>query len=130
MAENWWQTETAALSNLRQECDAISGLKLADLSMRELKDDLASLRIDREAPHRNRWRVPLLVLVLIAVLVVGGFYWQTHASSLRRYRGRDLSAHGREQQRPERRHAHPHGFGIPGGPPSVRRLVEDSGPHL
>jgi multidrug efflux pump subunit AcrA (membrane-fusion protein) len=44
--------------------------------MRELKDDLASLRIDREAPHRNRWRVPLLVLVLLAILVVGGFYYQ------------------------------------------------------
>ncbi|HEY1732330.1 MAG TPA: efflux RND transporter periplasmic adaptor subunit [Terriglobales bacterium] len=44
--------------------------------MRELKDDLASLRIDREAPRRNRWRVPLLVLLLIAVLVVGGFYYQ------------------------------------------------------
>ncbi len=44
--------------------------------MRELKDDLASLRIDREAPRRNRWRVPLLVLLLLAILVVGGFYYQ------------------------------------------------------
>jgi RND family efflux transporter MFP subunit len=47
--------------------------------MKELKDELASLRIDREAPRRNRWRVPLFLLVLIAVLVAGGFYWQrTH----------------------------------------------------
>ena len=54
----------------------LSGVETPDLSMRELKDDLASLRIDREAPRRNRWRVPLLVLVLIAILVVGGFYYQ------------------------------------------------------
>jgi RND family efflux transporter MFP subunit len=54
----------------------LSGVETPDLSMRELKDDLASLRIDREAPHRNRWRVPLLVLVLLAILVVGGFYYQ------------------------------------------------------
>jgi RND family efflux transporter MFP subunit len=47
--------------------------------MTELKDELASLRIDREAPRRSRWRIPLLLLVLIAVLVAGGFYWQrTH----------------------------------------------------
>ena len=47
--------------------------------MKELKDELASLRIDRETPRRSRWRVPLLLLVLIAVLVAGGFYWQrTH----------------------------------------------------
>ncbi len=54
----------------------LSGVETPDLSMRELKDDLASLRIDRETPRRNRWRVPLLVLVLIAILVVGGFYYQ------------------------------------------------------
>jgi RND family efflux transporter MFP subunit len=47
--------------------------------MKELKDELASLRIDREAPRHSRWRIPLLLLVLIAVLVAGGFYWQrTH----------------------------------------------------
>jgi RND family efflux transporter MFP subunit len=54
----------------------LSGVETPDLSMRELKDDLASLRIDREAPRRHRWRVPLLVLVLLAILVVGGFYYQ------------------------------------------------------
>jgi len=43
--------------------------------MRELKDELASLRIDREAPRRGRWRLPLILLVLIAVAVVGGFYF-------------------------------------------------------
>jgi RND family efflux transporter MFP subunit len=44
--------------------------------MKELKDELASLRIDRETPRRGRWRVPLLLLVVIGVLVAGGFYWQ------------------------------------------------------
>ncbi len=54
----------------------LSVVETPDLAMRELKDDLASLRIDREAPRRNRWRLPLLVLVLLAILVVGGFYYQ------------------------------------------------------
>lgn len=53
----------------------LSGVETPDLSMRELKDDLASLRIDRETPRRSRWGVPLLVL-LLAILVVGGFYYQ------------------------------------------------------
>ena len=44
--------------------------------MRELKDELASLRIDRETPRRNRWRVPLLLVVILGVLVAGGFYYQ------------------------------------------------------
>jgi RND family efflux transporter MFP subunit len=44
--------------------------------MRELKDELASLRIDRDEPRRSRWRIPLLLLILVAVLVAGGFYYQ------------------------------------------------------
>ena len=47
-----------------------------DVTMRELKDELASLRIDRDAPPRRRWRVPLLILLLLAVIVAGGFYYQ------------------------------------------------------
>jgi len=43
--------------------------------MRELKDDLASLRIDRDAPRRGRWRLPLLLLVLIALAAAGWFYF-------------------------------------------------------
>ena len=35
--------------------------------MRELKDDLASLRIDRDTPRRARWRIPLILLVLAAL---------------------------------------------------------------
>jgi HlyD family secretion protein len=43
-------------------------------SMRELKDELASLRIDRDEPRRGRWRIPLLLLIIVAVLAAGGFY--------------------------------------------------------
>jgi RND family efflux transporter MFP subunit len=41
--------------------------------MRELKDDLASLRIDREAPRKRRWGW-LIWLVLIALVAAGGLY--------------------------------------------------------
>ncbi|MGC2110108.1 MAG: efflux RND transporter periplasmic adaptor subunit [Candidatus Korobacteraceae bacterium] len=43
--------------------------------MRELRDDLASLRIDREAPRRGRWRLPLVVLLLLAIAAAGGLYF-------------------------------------------------------
>jgi HlyD family secretion protein len=45
-------------------------------SMRELKDELASLRIERDEPRRSRWRIPLLLLVILAVLIAAGFYYQ------------------------------------------------------
>ena len=47
-----------------------------DVAMRELKDELASLRIDRDEAPRRRWRIPLLILLLIAVAVVAGLYYQ------------------------------------------------------
>ena len=43
--------------------------------MRELKDELASLRIDRDAPRRTRWRVPVVLLVLVALAVAGWYYF-------------------------------------------------------
>jgi len=49
--------------------------------MRELKDDLASLRIDRDAPRRRPWRV-LLVLVLLAGLGYAGWYYFGKARSV------------------------------------------------
>ena len=42
--------------------------------MKDLKDELASLRIDRDAPRRGRWRIPLLVL-LLAIVAAGGLYF-------------------------------------------------------
>ena len=43
-------------------------------SMPELKDELASLRIDRDEPRRGRWRIPI-VLLLLAVAVAGAVYY-------------------------------------------------------
>jgi RND family efflux transporter MFP subunit len=42
--------------------------------MQDLKDELASLRIDREAPRRGRWRW-LVILLLFAVVVAGALYF-------------------------------------------------------
>ncbi len=42
--------------------------------MPDLKDELASLRIDRDAPRRGRWRW-LVILVLVAVVAAGAFYY-------------------------------------------------------
>src|SRR5271165_822835 len=43
-------------------------------SMPELKDDLASLRIDRDSPRRGRWRLAV-VLLLLAVVAAGAVYF-------------------------------------------------------
>jgi HlyD family secretion protein len=45
-----------------------------DYFMRELKDDLASLRIDREAPRPGRWRW-LIWLVLIVIAAAGFLFF-------------------------------------------------------
>jgi len=42
--------------------------------MQDLKDELASLRIDREAPRRGRWRW-LVILLLLAVVAAGALYF-------------------------------------------------------
>jgi len=48
--------------------------------MRELKDELASLRIDREAPRRGRWRLPLVLHIVLGALAAGGWYFsKAHA---------------------------------------------------
>ncbi len=47
----------------------------SELLMRELKDELASLRIDREAPRSGRWRTLLVLLIVLGVLGVAAFYY-------------------------------------------------------
>ncbi len=42
--------------------------------MQDLKDELASLRIDREAPRRGRWRW-LVIVLLLAVAAAGALYF-------------------------------------------------------
>lgn len=43
--------------------------------MRDLKEELASLHIERDEPRRGRWRSVLLTLVLIAAVIAGGAYF-------------------------------------------------------
>ena len=43
--------------------------------MRELKDELASLRIDRDTPRRGRWRFPVVLLVLAGLGYAGWYYF-------------------------------------------------------
>src|SRR5580658_762058 len=93
--------------------------------MRELKDELASLSIDREAPRRGRWRAPLVVLVLIGVAVVAGFYYVRSnpvfgAVEVEAVQPRVESAS----------EANAHRVRLPGGAQAVGGFVEDSGPHL
>jgi RND family efflux transporter MFP subunit len=42
--------------------------------MRDLKDELASLKIERDAPRRGRWRW-LVVLLLLAIVAAGALYF-------------------------------------------------------
>ncbi len=35
--------------------------------MKDLKDELASLRIERDAPRRGRWRIPVVLLLVLAI---------------------------------------------------------------
>jgi len=42
--------------------------------MPDLKDELASLRIDRETPRPGRWRIPVFLL-LLAIAAAGGLYF-------------------------------------------------------
>jgi HlyD family secretion protein len=42
--------------------------------MPDLKDELASLRIDRDAPRRGRWRW-LVILLLVALVAAGAYYY-------------------------------------------------------
>src|SRR5271165_4224939 len=44
-------------------------------SMPQLKDELASLRIDRETPRRRRWRIPVFLL-LIAVVAAAVYFFR------------------------------------------------------
>jgi RND family efflux transporter MFP subunit len=73
------QPRSAAIpASLFQTCGKNAMLEILILEdvaiMRELKDDLASLRIDREAPRKGRWGW-LLWLFLIAIAAAGGLYF-------------------------------------------------------
>ena len=68
---------SSPLPKLVEECDA-SGIHLAEsraTSMGTLKDELASLRIDRAAPRRGRWGLWIVLLLLVAVASAAGLYF-------------------------------------------------------
>ena len=59
-----------------EECDA-GGIHLEkghSSTMRDLKDELASLRIDREPPKRRKWGMWITLLVVVAATVAGARY--------------------------------------------------------
>lgn len=77
---------TAALPKQPQERDTrgIHAEENRTTVLRDLKDELASLRIEREAPRKRRWGWLILLLVL-AVLGSGGFYFYRTNPALRNF---------------------------------------------
>ncbi len=59
--------------------------------MRDLKDELASLRIEREVPRKRRWGWLVFVLIL-AVLGFGGFYAYRSNPALRNFNATEVQA--------------------------------------
>jgi len=47
----------------------------SEIPMRDLKQELASLHIERDEPRRGRWRSVLLTLMIIAAVIAGGAYF-------------------------------------------------------
>src|SRR5579863_1685097 len=67
------------LSKFEQECDAMEAdtfpVDRSEIPMRDLKQELASLHIERDEPRRGRWRSVLLTLMIIAAVIAGGAYF-------------------------------------------------------
>ena len=59
-----------------EECDASSILieESRKPSMRDLKDELASLKINREQPKRRSWGLWIVLLLLVAAASAAGMY--------------------------------------------------------
>jgi HlyD family secretion protein len=66
----------SALPNDIEECDA-NGIHIEESrakGMGTLKDELASLRIDREPPKRRRWGRWIVLLLVVAAVSAAGLY--------------------------------------------------------
>jgi RND family efflux transporter MFP subunit len=77
-------TKPVPLPNPEEECDA-SGIHLEESrkpTMRDLKEELASLRIERTAPKRRRWGLWIFVLLLLAAVSAAGLYVARNRSML------------------------------------------------
>jgi HlyD family secretion protein len=69
-------SKSAALPNPVEECDA-SGIHLEEsraTGMKDLKDELASLRIDRESPRRGKWGLWATLFLLLMVASAAALY--------------------------------------------------------
>jgi HlyD family secretion protein len=68
--------EVSPLPKAKEECDA-SGIHLEEnrtASMGDLKDELASLRIDREQPKRGKWGLWIFLLLFVAAALAAAMY--------------------------------------------------------
>src|SRR5271169_3825043 len=69
-------TKSSPLPKPVEECDA-SGIHLEEsraTGMGTLKDELASLRIDRAQPRRGRWGLWIVLLLVLVAASAGGLY--------------------------------------------------------
>src|SRR5271165_2125229 len=69
-------TRPVPLPKPGEECDA-SGIHLEESrkpDMRDLKEELASLRIDREPPKRRKWGMWIVLLLLLAAVSAAAMY--------------------------------------------------------
>ena len=102
--------------------------------MRDLKEELASLRIDRDRPPRRWGRTigPLFFLALVAsaVLYYIGFGHPRVPSTRWRCRSRNHSSQRAKHRRTQRWHADPDRFRISGSAPAVGHLFQDPGTSL
>ncbi len=72
--------EPSPFPNPRQESDT-RGVRVEESRakpMRDLKDELASLRIEREEPRKIRWGLLFLLLLFVAAIAAGWFYLRAH----------------------------------------------------
>ena len=77
-------TKPVPLPKADEECDAM-GIHVEESrrpSMRDLKDELASLKIDRDPPKPRRWGMWIFLLLLVAAVSVAGMYLVRNKSAL------------------------------------------------
>ncbi len=125
------------LPKTSEGCDSI-GIPLQESrahGMRDLKEELASLRIERDRPPR-RWGKTIGWLVLLALVAGAALYYFFAKPSIgavcraRRRRSRNHAGQRSEHRRTLGRNPDPHRVRLSGGAQAIRHLVKDSGSPL